>query len=231
VSNSEVTLVDRMGDDLTVVNAARVSFAKQAERVIFSDGGLRVERADINLIKFLAKHGHWTPFAHVQLTFRIKAPIFVARQLVKHQIGLTWNEVSRRYVQSEPEFYTPSVWRRAADNVKQGSSSDAVDDQFSVEDDYDQAVTLLQEVYYRWLDEGVCPEQARMVLPQSMMTEWYWTGSLVAFARVIQQRMHSTAQRETQDIAKMLLKELTVIDSLQYSVEALIHSKLDTEKG
>jgi len=227
VSNSEVTLVDRMGDDLTVVNAARVSFAKQAERVIFSDGGLRVERADINLIKFLAKHGHWTPFAHVQLTFRIKAPIFVARQLVKHQIGLTWNEVSRRYVQSEPEFYTPTVWRRAADNVKQGSSSE--DSGWSP--DWHGRVTATEMAmleYQDALDSGVCPEQARMILPQSMMTEWYWTGSLVAFARVIQQRMHSTAQRETQDIAKMLLKELTAIDSLQYSVEALIHSKLDT---
>ena len=227
MSNSEVTLVDRMGDDLTVVNAARVSFAKQAERVIFSDGGLRVERADINLIKFLAKHGHWTPFAHVQLTFRIKAPIFVARQLVKHQIGLTWNEVSRRYVQSEPEFYTPTVWRRAADNVKQGSSSE--DSGWSP--DWHGRVTATEMAmleYQDALDSGVCPEQARMILPQSMMTEWYWTGSLVAFARVIQQRMHSTAQRETQDIAKMLLKELTAIDSLQYSVEALIHSKLDT---
>jgi thymidylate synthase (FAD) len=185
-----------MGDDLRVANAARVSFGKESEAF---DG------KDEKLINYLAEHGHWTPFAHCFLTFRIKAPIFVARQLGKHQVGLVWNEVSRRYVDSEPEFYVPEGWRKRAENVKQGSSNELADltdlgSAYSPEYSQDRAVL----VYNRLLSMGVCPEQARMVLPQSMYTEWYWSGSLIAFHRVCELRLDPHTQRETQEVARQI---------------------------
>ena len=151
-----VNLIDVMGTDLSVVNAARVSFAKESDE--FSD-------KDAKLIHYLAKHNHWGPFGHASLQFRIKAPIFVARQLVKHQVGLVWNEVSRRYVDSEPEFYTPFIWRGKPENKKQGSSDKEIE--------YDILPTMeyVKETYNNLLKEGVAPEMARMVLPQNMMTE------------------------------------------------------------
>ena len=194
----EVTLVDHMGSDLSVVNAARVSFAKVHEE--FDEG------KDIKLINYLAKHDHWSPFGHASLQFHIKAPVFVARQLVKHQVGLTWNEVSRRYVDNEPEFYTPEVWRGVADNKKQGSSEEEIDinpplgSGPMMVDDYQQALNKSKWTYEQLLRRGVCPEQARMVLPQSMMTEWYWSGTLYAFARVCNLRCKDDAQKETQDV-------------------------------
>ena len=194
----EVTLVDHMGSDLSVVNAARVSFAKVHDE--FKD------EADTKLIRYLAKHNHWSPFGHASLQFHIKAPVFVARQLVKHQVGLTWNEVSRRYVDNEPEFYTPEVWRGVADNKKQGSSdveiniNPALGSGPMMVDDYQQALSKSKWTYEQLLRLGVCPEQARMVLPQSMMTEWYWSGTLYAFARVCNLRCKDDAQKETQDV-------------------------------
>ena len=167
-----------MGSDLSVVNAARVSFAKEHKE--FDEG------KDGKLIRYLAKHDHWSPFGHGSLQFHIKAPIFVARQLVKHQVGLVWNEVSRRYVDDEPEFYIPDAWRGTAENKKQGSSDDEIDVNpygFMV-DDYQQSLSKAKWTYEELLRKGVCPEQARMVLPQSLMTEWYWSGTLYAFARV-----------------------------------------------
>lgn len=210
-------LLNHMGDDLMVVNAARVSFDKESEwepldvikdpSVAFSlEYGGKLSDQDAKLINYLAKHGHWSPFSHPQLTFRIKAPIFVARQLGKHQVGLAWNEVSRRYVDSEPEFYTPDVWRKRADNVKQGSSDEEVDKRQiePVEVLYGHAL----EVYEQYIKAGVCPEQARMVLPQSMFTEWYWTGSLYAFARVCKLRLDPHSQKETQEIAKQISEQI-----------------------
>jgi thymidylate synthase (FAD) len=192
----DVTLVDSMGSDLSVVNAARVSFAKVHEN--FDDD------KDTKLINYLAKHNHWSPFGHASLQFHIKAPVFVARQLVKHQIGLTWNEVSRRYVDEEPEFYTPLIWRGKADDKKQGSSDTEIDINppagcgRSMVDDYDQILRKSKWTYEQLLRKGVCPEQARIVLPQSMMTEWYWSGTLYAFARVCNLRCKPDAQVETQ---------------------------------
>jgi thymidylate synthase (FAD) len=192
-----------MGDDLRVVNAARVSFAKESryEEDHFGSG---LPAKDIKLIEYLAKHGHWSPFSHCFLTFRIKAPIFVARQLQKHQVGLAWNEVSRRYVDSEPEFYVPEGWRKRAENVKQGSSDELISwvDNHHMETQQTWVQQEALKAYRLMLDKGVCPEQARMVLPQSMMTEWYWSGSLYAFARVVKQRTDSHAQKETQEVAK-----------------------------
>ena len=194
----KVDLIDFMGNDLRVANAARVSFAKESS---YEDDihGWYLKDADEKLIHYLAKHGHWSPFSHCFLTFRIKAPIFVARQLQKHQVGLAWNEVSRRYVDSEPEFYVPHGWRKRAENVKQGSSDECVYPHNSA---YSNALRAAESAYAMMIRDGVCPEQARMVLPQSMMTEWYWSGSLYAFSRVCKLRLDSHAQRETQEVAK-----------------------------
>lgn len=186
-----VELIDHMGSDLSVVNAARVSFDKTSPAL---------SAGDTALIAYLAEHNHWSPFAHAFLSFRIKAPIFVARQLAKHQVGLSWNEVSRRYVDSEPEFYTPDVWRKRADNVKQGSSDEAVNLVWDVTVHNESALTYYNDL----LAKGVCPEQARMVLPQSMMTDWIWSGSLHAFARVCALRLDSHTQAETRQVAQQI---------------------------
>ena len=189
-----VTLVDHMGTDLSVVNAASVSFAKVHKEFD--------EVNDTKLIHYLAKHDHWSPFGHASLQFHIRAPVFVARQLVKHQVGLTWNEVSRRYVDIEPEFFTPETWRGSAENKKQGSSEEEIDinPRHLFVDDYQQILRTAKWTYEELLRKGVCPEQARMVLPQSMMTEWYWSGTLYAFARVCNLRCKDDAQKETQDV-------------------------------
>ena len=181
-----VELIDHMGSDLSIVNAARVSFAKLHEEFD--------EKSDTRLINYLAKHNHWSPFGHASMQFHIKAPIFVARQLVKHQIGLTWNEVSRRYVDTEVEFYEPTEWRLAAENKKQGSSEETVKYNLA------PAHRFAKECYENMLNMGIAPEMARMVLPQSMMTEWYWSGTLYAFARVCNLRCKPDAQKETQNV-------------------------------
>jgi len=214
MSEMQARLVDSMGSDLTVVNAARVSFNSHSKEL---------NRKDERLISFLAKHGHWSPFAHVILQFRMKAPIFVARQLVKHQVGLTWNEVSRRYVDTDIEFYEPKIWRKAADNVKQGSSDESSGWErwgSRIEKTMNSTQLALAE-YEDAIASGVCMEQARMLLPQSMMTEWYWTGSLVAFARIVKQRTHSTAQLETQEVALLIKKALDEKETITHSWRAL----------
>ena len=187
----KVELVDWMGTDLTVVNAARVSYAKT--KTEFSP-------QDEKLIKYLADHEHWSPFGHASLQFRIKAPVFVARQLVKHQVGLIWNEVSRRYVDYEPEFYHPETWRGKPKDSKQGSEGEVEVDQGY----YERLMNSMRVYYDLLLNLGVAPEMARMVLPQSMMTEWYWSGSLYAFARVCNLRCAKDTQLETQNIANQI---------------------------
>ena len=191
-----VTLVDSMGTDLSVANAARVSFAKKNEE--FKEPG------DRKLINYLAKHGHWTPFGHCTLSYHIKAPIFVARQLVKHQVGLVWNEVSRRYVEDAPEYWEPDEWRSKPVDKKQGSGDEKIiwlDREERVGAAVSKACDLAVETYQRMLDVGVAPEQARMVLPQNTYTEWYWTGTLYAFARVCGLRCKDDTQKETRDVA------------------------------
>ena len=186
----KVTLIDNMGSDLSVVNAARVSFRKVHEEFVADK--------DTGLINYLAKHGHWSPFGHASMQFHIEAPIFVARQLVKHQVGLVWNEVSRRYVDDEPEFYEPKKWRLAAENKKQGSSGETID--YSITSTHNWC----RETYQNMLKAGIAPEMARMVLPQSMMTEWYWSGTLIAFARVCNLRCKPDTQLETQLVANQI---------------------------
>lgn len=189
-----VRYIDHMGDDLMVVNAARVSFAKEVSH--FTD-------KDEKLINYLAKHKHWTPFAHPQICLHIKAPISIRTQLFKHKVGFVENEVSRRYVKDEPEYYVPS-WRSApTDGAKQGSSDFMVGT--TMQDEvYRNACDDALDTYRDLLSAGVAPEQARFALPQGTYTEWWWTGSLSAYARVCKLRSDSHAQWEVREYAKAI---------------------------
>ncbi|MCJ8335784.1 MAG: FAD-dependent thymidylate synthase [Epibacterium sp.] len=247
----KATYLDHMADDLSVVNAAKVSFGKQSEYVENPIWGISnvtgkpfliqsgtISKKDQGLIQFLARGctsgdwddlihrcseahenydegalyeiervlkyaksmpSHWSPFAHTAITLHLKMPIFVARQIMKHTTGIEYNEVSRRYVDSDPEFYVPDVWRKKADNVKQGSSDE--DSEYGVIVDYLDRVKFQYQDMLEW---GVAPEQARMVLPQSMYTEVIATGNLYAWANLYIQRSDSHAQKETQDLAKQI---------------------------
>lgn len=227
-----------MGTDLSVVNAARVSFDKESDWYRSGVGEfccmgdclecVKLPKSDKNLIGYLAKHNHFSPFCHAFASFRIKAPVFVARQLVKHQVGLSWNEVSRRYVDSEPEFFIPEVWRGRAENVKQGSGGEIktpVD--ISKETRYITQQAL--DWYMDMLEYGVCPEQARMVLPLNTMTEWVWTGSLYAFARVCNLRLDPHAQKECRDVAKMIGNSMEKLFPVSW--QALVKTQEMTEKS
>lgn len=194
-----VEYIDHMGDDITVVNSARVSFDKTSQ---FTEEGLR--EGDVKLINYLAKHNHFTPFTHPQITLRETVPIFVARQRFKHMVGFTYNEISRRYVDSPPEFYIPKEWRSRPDvSIKQGSGSD-IEYGDDIEDQYKEYIEHSESLYNYLLKRNVAPEQARMVLPQSMLTSYYVTGSLAAFARLYSQRTDPHAQKEVQDLAKQI---------------------------
>jgi len=204
IADCKVELIDSMGTDLSVVNAARVSFHKESFYEFDMDDPFMayLSSKDKKLLKYLADHNHHTPFGHCFLSFRIKAPIFIVRQLEKHQIGLCWNEVSRRYVDEEPEFFFPKTWRgRPENSIKQGSGKD-IPDQNNANFHTKSSVKVCLETYNTLLKEGVCPEQARMILPQNMMTEWIWSGSLLAFMRICNLRLDSHTQKETQDVAK-----------------------------
>ena len=193
----EVTFKASMGNDLTVCNAARVSFGKETEWDYEESDAYsfkqHLKTKDRKLIQYLAKHKHISPFGHCFASFHIKAPVFVARQLVKHKF-LRWNEISRRYVDSEPEFYVPDTYRGRSLDKKQGSAG-----KVTVSDNGFNEIALTEYEYL--LDLGVCPEQARMVLPQSMMTEWYWSGSLDAFADMCKLRCAPDTQAETAEVA------------------------------
>ncbi|WP_081075678.1 FAD-dependent thymidylate synthase [Burkholderia territorii] len=215
MSEIKVEYLGGFGSDVTVVNAARVSFAKEAKEI---------GEGDERLIRYLATHKHHSPFNHAFLSFRVKAPIFVARQLVKHKF-MPWNEVSRRYVDEEPEFYFPEYWRGRAENVKQGSSEEAVDivdrfEHFSGQvQDYDpardSAITALV-AYKEILSKGACPEQARMVLPQNTMTEWIWSGTLGAFLDMLKLRLDPHTQHETRIVAGKIATSVCTLFPISY---------------
>jgi thymidylate synthase (FAD) len=196
-------LINSMGSDLSVVNAARVSFDKESEwQNEVQDWEPFITKKVLNfqdkgLIKYLAKHDHFTPFTHCMITLRETVPIFVARQRFKHTVGFSYNEVSRRYVDGIPEFYIPDVWRGRAENKKQGSTG-----RVYLEGDITDYYNSCVDTYTNLLESGVCPEQARMVLPQAMYTSYYVTGSLAAFARAYKLRSQSDAQVEIQELAK-----------------------------
>lgn len=223
--NKQITVeyLRHMGSDLDVVNAARVSFNKESLW-----GPLRtLSEKDTKLIGYLAKHNHKSPFNHCFFSFRVKAPLFVARQLVKHEY-LTWNEVSRRYVDDEPEFFVPGKgeWRESVENVKQGSGGPL---QAEVADDvskyYNYWIEDSVALYKLAMDNGVCAEQARMILPQSMMTEWIWSGSFYAFIKMCRLRLDPHAQKECAEVAKQVYDFLE--DYMPVSTEALMqHMKV-----
>ena len=197
----EVTYIDRMGDDRSVVNAARVSFGKHS-------GRYTTEQND-KLINYLAKHKHLSLFNPTFITFHVKAPVFVARQLVKHEY-MPWNEISRRYVDDEPEFYTPEVWRGRSADKKQGSEGvvDVMESYFHADELGNTISQVTLDLYHNLLSEGVAPEQARMVLPQSTMTEWYWSGTLGAFAKMCKLRCATDTQYESQLVANQISEKL-----------------------
>ena len=214
----KVTYIDHMGSDLSVVNAARVSFGKKSTWAFECDcvtdwscimaGGCdcgepqnarQLSERDTKLIKYLAKHKHISPFGHAFASFHVKAPIFVARQLVKHKF-LRWNEISRRYVDDEPEFYVPDQWRGRSADKKQGSEGTWQPNNQQLED----AMWHIKDLYDQMIYDGCAPEQARMVLPQSTMTEWYWSGSLDAFASMCQLRCKPDTQYESRIVANQI---------------------------
>ena len=203
----QAKLIDHMGSDLTVVNAARVSFDKESEWEYEIDGTFTsaeitqsLSERDDRLIHYLASHKHWTPFSHPQVTLRETVPIVVARQRFKHVVGFSYNEVSRRYVDSYPEFYEPKIWRKKAENKKQGSSNESVEDKY-ITNYWIEVTETCTRAYNKLIEAGVAPEQARMVLPQSMYTSYYVTGSLAAWARAYTLRSQPDAQQEIQDLA------------------------------
>ena len=216
----KATLLNHMGTDLTVVDAARVSFHKTSSEF--------TEKQNHKLIKYLADHGHYSPFGHCFASFHVKAPIFVARQLLKHEY-LRCNEVSRRYVDDTPEFYMPEVWRGRAKDKKQGSSDkviivqDYLGDEV-VHDPVDWSIRVSLDTYERLLEEGVAPEMARIVLPLNMYTEWYWSGSLDAFANMAKLRLGKDSQEETREIAKQISNIME--DKFPISWSSLVNESL-----
>jgi len=212
----ESTYINHMGSDLSVVNAARVSFGKRSSFEGRVGGPNVLSERDTKLVRYLAKHKHISPFGHAFASFHVKAPIFVARQLVKHKF-LRWNEISRRYVDDEPEFYMPEVWRGRSEDKKQGSEG--------VVDDYNTTALPLWhddslKYYNMLLESDVAPEQARMVLPQSTMTEWYWSGSLDAFAAMCHLRCASDTQYESRVVADQISEKMSELFPVSW--EALL---------
>ena len=191
-------LIDSMGGDLTAVNAARVSFAKKKD--VFDD-------KDEKLVKYLASHGHTSPFFHIILQFRITAPIFVARQWYRHTVGFARNEESRRYIRNEPSVFHPTNWRSKPEgSIKQGSGS-VHSDSHMWDASYKHIVDSAVDAYNRMIEDGVAPEQARMILPQATETSWVETASLYAYARLCNERMQPDAQVEIRDLAEMVYNE------------------------
>jgi thymidylate synthase (FAD) len=229
----EATYIDHMGSDLSVVNAARVSFGKTSEMRMTLRGQPVLKAKDTKLIQYLAKHKHISPFGHAFASFHVKAPIFVARQLVKHKF-LRWNEISRRYVDDEPEFYVPDVWRGRSADKKQGSDG-VVDlgrnpyepycEDWELDDGRYGFNEVSLVVYKDMIAKGVAPEQARMVLPQSTMTEWYWSGSLDAFADMCNLRCKSDTQAETRVVAQQIDRKM--IELFPVSWDALKEKQND----
>ena len=200
MKHCEVELINFMGTDLTVVNAARVSFARHKTKLDDKDRGL---------ISYLARNQHWTPFAHPQAQFRITVPIFVAAQLKRHVVGFALNEVSRRYVYDAPEFCSLDWREKPEGSIKQGSGGTIQGPKrWGLDQDKRRVESLASEVYEDMLEQGAAPEQARAILPQTMFTSWYWTGSLYAWANLCRQRLDSHAQAETRRVAEKIQESM-----------------------
>jgi thymidylate synthase (FAD) len=195
LTEQSVELIDYMGSDVNIVNAARVSFAKEVKEFNLN--------TDTRLLNYLAKHNHWSPFAHTCISVRCKVPLFIARQLVKHQVGGNWNEESRRYIDSEPEFWLPKELHMRPQNAKQGASGVHPNSSEWLYVMKEQCKRDLQ-LYSDMVKANVAPEEARMVLPLNTMTNYIWTGSLLFFRRVIAQREDAHAQLAAQEFAHKL---------------------------
>jgi len=196
-----IQLISKSGNLTQVVNAARVSFGRHVTKI---------DDNDEKLIRYLWNHKHTSPFRHIYFTFRIKAPIFVLRQWMKHQVGCSWNEISARYVQLNNEFYLPALWRAKSKQIKQGSKGQ-IKDQSEASDLYKKAVDHAYNTYVDLLNAGVSREQARMILPVSIYSECYWTASLHAVMHFLSLRLDSHAQQEirsyAEEIKQILINE------------------------
>lgn len=224
VSDIQVTLIDSMGSDLSVVNAARVSFHKESDWSEWRETPIsdpQLYERDVKLINYLAKHKHFSPFNHSFITLKVKAPLFVSRQLVKHEY-MPINEISRRYVDDEPEFFLPGEWRKRADNKKQGSSDEVFtgDEAADLNRRAEECIRNCLNTYNYFLARGVCPEQARMNLPLNMITEWYWSGTLKAYAKMLGLRLDSHTQYESRIVANKVRELIEPI--FPVSVKALL---------
>ena len=194
-----IELLEHCGSDNTIANTARVSMELGGGWNELPEDYSEEQRN--KLITYLATHNHTSPFRHNSITIRCNVPIFLARQLGKHQVGMSWNEVSRRYVDTDVTFFVPEEWRSKPDgSIKQGSAGVH---EYSEEhtEGYNNHLQHCLGYYNFLLEDGVAPEQARMVLPQSMMTQFVWTGSLYAFVHVYKLRVDAHAQQEAQDFA------------------------------
>jgi thymidylate synthase (FAD) len=220
----KVELIDSAGGDISIVNSARVSFDKESDYEIAVGEKPRLSTKDERLVNYLAKHEHMTPFRHNFIQLRCSVPLFLARQLMKHQAGLTWNEVSRRYVDDTPEFYYPEEWReRPKDGIKQGSGGiHEKSEAFDIS--YKALVKKARVLYELMVSGGVSPEMARMVLPQSMMVDFIWTGNLLAFAHVYNLRSGEGAQEEAKVFAELLKK--AIAPEFPVGWNALVHKSV-----
>lgn len=210
MSKIKVELLDSMGNDIAVVNAARVSFNKQSEYEWGSsyEAPMKLSDGDTKLINYLAKHDHWTPFAHTALKFRVAAPVPIRTQCFKHKIGMVENEESRRYISTTPEIFVPDFFRSKPEgSIKQGSGNVHEDSDYWL-GRYDFQVTVAVELYIEMLEAGICPEQCRFILPQGAIVNWIWTGNLVSFANFYNKRTDTNAQREVQMVAELVGKEI-----------------------
>jgi len=230
MSQIKVEYIGHYGTDLSVVDAARCSFDKKSQWAAVEGEDCSLSFSDAKLIKYLATHKHYSPFNHSFISVRVKAPVFVARQLVKHKF-MPWNEVSRRYVKGEVEFYDTNYWRKAAENVKQGSSSeDANPDSLWQFDSWQEEMSSFNEdclsYYNHLLDQNVCAEQARQVLPQSMMTTWIWSGTLGAFCDMLVLRLDSHTQYETRLVAQQVAEIVKELFPVSY--KALVEKTHET---
>lgn len=221
-------LLDYMGDDLAVVNAARVSFNKESEWIPQNQGlgycrPRELYEKDEKLINYLAKHGHWTPFAHTALKFRVAAPVPIRTQCFKHKIGMVENEESRRYISSTPEIFIPEFFRAKPDgSIKQGSGHMHNESERWLYE-YDVATSRCVEIYEEMVADGVCPEQARFILPQGAIVNWIWTGNLVSFANFYNKRTDTNAQKEVQYLAEEIGKQIE--DIFPVSWKALVNKE------
>ncbi len=204
--SGSVQLIDVMGSPLSVVNSARVSMGRQADEM---------SEADWRLIDYLWSHEHTSPFRHVQFQFHIKAPVFVLRQWMKHQVGCAWNEISGRYVQFEHEAWSPDAWRAQADQIKQGSAGPmAEDDALRAQMIYDRAIEASFKAYEELLSAGVCKEQARACLPLSLMSECFWSCSLHALIHFLKLRLDHHAQLEIRCFAEAVRESVSAVDGM-----------------